>query len=72
MGISEVTPGSDLSDSNNEKGELQYVENTVTVSPSAERVEDGKLTKETILAYVVRSQSHPRTLWLECTADVFL
>ncbi|OIW22859.1 MFS general substrate transporter [Coniochaeta ligniaria NRRL 30616] len=52
MGISEVAPGSDLSDSNNEKGELQYVENTVTVSPSAELVEDGKLTKETILAYV--------------------
>lgn len=54
MGISEVVPGGDISDSNNEKGELQYVENTVTVSPLTERIEDGKLTKETILAYIVR------------------
>ncbi|KAB5559616.1 fungal trichothecene efflux pump [Coniochaeta sp. 2T2.1] len=52
MGISEVPNASDLSDSNNEKGELQYVENDVTVSPSTGPPDDGKLTKETILAYI--------------------
>jgi len=57
MGISEVPPVSDLSDSINEKGELQYVEDTVTVSPSSLHPEDGKLTKETTLAYIVSINS---------------
>jgi hypothetical protein len=54
MGISEaLAHGSDLSDSNNEKSETQFVENTVPVSSLTGQPEDGKLTKETILAYIV-------------------
>ncbi|KAB5585205.1 fungal trichothecene efflux pump [Coniochaeta sp. 2T2.1] len=52
MGISEAPNASDLSDSNNEKGDLQYVENDVTVPPLTGHPDDGKLTKETILAYI--------------------
>jgi hypothetical protein len=59
MGITEAAPMSDHSDSNNEKGEIQFVEHTVAVSPLTGRLEDGKLTKETVLAYIVRCNGQP-------------
>jgi hypothetical protein len=56
-----ITPVNEPTVSYNEKSgreSHEHVESTGAVSPLTGDLADGKLTKETILAYIVRLQTH--------------